>query len=58
MSEEVLGTTGKINKAFNQLKGAILNFGPAALAIAAVVIAALKKRISKALKEELELLEF
>lgn len=51
MSEEVLGTTGKINKAFNQLKGAILNFGPVALAAAAVIIAVLKKRISKALKE-------
>ena len=51
MSEEVLGTTGKINKAFNQLKGSILNFGPAALATAAVIISALKKKISKALKE-------
>ena len=51
MSEEVLGTTGKINKAFNQLKGAILNFGPAALAAAAIILAALKKRISKVLKE-------
>lgn len=51
MSEEVLGTTGKINKAFNQLKGTILKIGPAALATAAVIIAALKKKISKALKE-------
>ena len=51
MSEEVLGTTGKINKAFNQLKGSILKFGPAALAAAAIIIAAVKKRISKALKE-------
>ena len=51
MSEEVLGTTGKINKAFNQLKGSILKFGPAALAAFAVIIAVLKKRISKALKE-------
>lgn len=51
MSEEVLGTTGKINKAFNQLKGTILKFGPAALATAAVIIAALKKKISKVLKE-------
>ena len=51
MSEEVLGTTGKINKAFNQLKGAILKFGPAALADFDVIIAVLKKRISKALKE-------
>ena len=51
MSEEVLGTTGKINKAFNQLKGTILKLGPVALATAAVIIAALKKRISKALKE-------
>lgn len=51
MSEEVLGTTGKINKAFNQLKGTILNFGPAALATFAVIVAVLKKRISKALKE-------
>ncbi len=51
MSEEVLGTTGKINKAFNQLKGSILKFGPAALASFAVIIAVLKKRISKALKE-------
>ena len=51
MSEEVLGTTGKINKAFNQLKGTILKLGPAALATTAVIIAALKKKISKALKE-------
>ena len=27
MSEEVLGTTGKINKAFNQLKVQYLNLG-------------------------------
>lgn len=51
MSEEVLGTTGKINKAFNQLKGTILKLGPAALAGIAVIIAIVKKRISKALKE-------
>ena len=51
MSEEVLGTTGKINKAFNQLKGSILKFGPAALAAAAIILAALKKRISKVLKK-------
>ena len=51
MSEEVLGTTGKINKAFNQLKGSILKFGPTALATLAVIIAIVKKRISKALKE-------
>lgn len=51
MSEEVLGTTGKINKAFNQFKGMILGFGPAALAAAAIILAALKKRISKVLKE-------
>ena len=51
MSEEVLGTTGKINKAFNQFKGSILKFGPAALAVFAVILATLKKRISKVLKE-------
>lgn len=51
MSEEVLGTTGKINKAFNQLKGTILKLGPAALAAIAAIIAIAKKRISKALKE-------
>ena len=51
MSEEVLGTTGKINKAFNQFKGSILKFGPAALAAIAVILATLKKRISKVLKE-------
>lgn len=51
MSEEVLGTTGKINKAFNQFKGAILKLGPTALAAIAVIIAIVKKRISKALKE-------
>ena len=51
MSEEVLGTTGKINKAFNQFKGTILKLGPAALAAAAIILAALKKRISKVLKE-------
>lgn len=51
MSEEVLGTTGKINKAFNQFKGAMLKLGPAALAGIAVIIAIVKKRISKALKE-------
>lgn len=51
MSEEVLGTTGKINKTFNQLKGTILKLGPAALATFAVIVAVLKKRISKALKE-------
>ena len=51
MSEEVLGTTGKINKVFNQLKGTILKFGPAALAAIAAIIAIVKKRISKALKE-------
>lgn len=51
MSEEVLGTTGKINKAFNQFKGTILKLGPAALAALAAIIAIAKKRISKALKE-------
>ncbi len=51
MSEEVLGTTGKINKAFNQFKGTILKLGPAVLAGIAVIITIVKKRISKALKE-------
>ena len=44
-SEEVLGITGKISKWFNQIKGNILQFGPAILAGAAVIIALLKSKI-------------
>jgi len=44
-SEEVLGITGKISKWFQQIKGNILQFGPAILAGVAVVFALLKSKI-------------
>ena len=44
-SEEVLGITGKISKWFEQIKGSILQFGPAILAEIAVVIAMFRSKI-------------
>ena len=51
MSEEVLGVSGNIEKTFNQIKGSILELGPAILTALGVGIALLKSKVLAKVKK-------